>query len=107
MIIVALSIVALARPARAQAYGTVEGADFVYVHDQPSVSVDSRTGGTIAGGQSVMIFCQQTGDGVPGNWGWTDLWDFVFNEQCNCEGYISDGYVNTGSNGLVAPLCKN
>jgi hypothetical protein len=56
--------------------------------------------GSVADGAKVTISCQKYGSSVSGTYGTTTVWDFIGN------GYISDAYVYTGSDGLVAPLCK-
>jgi hypothetical protein len=50
-------------------------------------------------GSTVQIYCTAEGDAVFGQWGVTALWDMVGN------GYVSDGFVNTGTNAPVAPAC--
>jgi hypothetical protein len=70
-----------------------------------SVNVRSGAGtnfsivGTVADGAHVTITCQKRGQSVTGTYGTSDIWDFIGN------GYVADTFVNTGSNGLVAPLC--
>lgn len=56
--------------------------------------------GTIGGNTSVTIVCQAYGTTVNGTWGSTNIWD-----QLSTGAWITDGYVYTGRNGLVAPLC--
>ena len=48
----------------------------------------------------MTISCQKNGSSVTGTYGTTMLWDFIGN------GYVSDAYVNTGSDGQVAPTCN-
>jgi uncharacterized protein YraI len=57
--------------------------------------------GAIPDGSQVPVYCQQRGDTVNGNWGPTDLWDLV-----QTGGFVSDGFVYTGSNNAVAPPCS-
>jgi hypothetical protein len=60
----------------------------------------------IPDGTGLSIICQKLdGQGLNGNWGYTTIWDFVFDEVSNSEGYLFDGYVWTGSNGPVAGSC--
>ncbi|HLL47386.1 MAG TPA: CHAP domain-containing protein, partial [Longimicrobiaceae bacterium] len=56
--------------------------------------------GTIGGNVAVTIVCQAYGTTVTGTWGPTNVWD-----KLSTGAWITDGYVYTGSNGLVAPLC--
>lgn len=92
---------AFASPARAT-NGTITGT---------GSCLNERTGpGTgysvitcIADSTVVGIACQTTGDTVNGNWGATNVWDYI--DYGNRGGYVTDGYVYTGSNGFVAPGC--
>ena len=79
--------------------GTVNtaGADLT-VRAKPDTS--SASVGSVADGAKVTITCQINGTTVTGTYGTTSLWDFVGN------GYVSDAYVATGSDGQVAPTCK-
>lgn len=56
--------------------------------------------GSVPDGAPVTISCQKHGTQVTGTYGTTTLWDFIGS------GYISDAYVNTGSDGQVAPTCQ-
>lgn len=57
--------------------------------------------GSLADGASISIDCQTYGDTVSGTYGTTNIWDHVPAKA----GYVSDTYVYTGSDTLVAPLC--
>ena len=57
--------------------------------------------GTRADGARVTITCQTYGQTVSGTYGTTRVWD-----KLKSGGYVSDAFVKTGSDGLVAPLCK-
>jgi len=60
----------------------------------------------IPDGTGIDIICQQlNGQGLVGNWGYTTIWDLIFDPVSNSEGYLFDGYVWTGSNGQVAQSC--
>lgn len=54
--------------------------------------------GSVANGAGVHIYSQAYGSTVTGTYGTTSIWDHIDG------GYISDAYVYTGSDGLVAPL---
>ena len=79
--------------------GTVNtaGADLT-IRAKPDAS--SASVGSVADGAKVKITCQVNGTSVSGTYGTTSLWDFIGN------GYVSDAYVATGSDGQVAPTCK-
>ena len=51
-------------------------------------------------GADVRIVCQTQGSQVTGTFGTSRLWD-----KLKKGGYVSDTYVNTGSDGRVAPDC--
>jgi uncharacterized protein YraI len=59
--------------------------------------------GTIADGTAIVIDCQTTGDSVTGKYGTSTVWDHVPASN----GYITDTYVYTGSDGRIAPDCTN
>lgn len=63
-------------------------------------STDASKVGSVADGAKVNITCQKNGSQVTGTYGTTTLWDFIG------DGYVSDAYVSTGSDGQVAPTCK-
>ncbi|MER5179018.1 SH3 domain-containing protein [Streptomyces sp. NPDC002896] len=52
-------------------------------------------------GSKVTIFCQTPGQTVSGPYGTSNVWDNIASGQ-----YVSDAYVNTGSDGYVAPRCS-
>lgn len=52
-------------------------------------------------GSMVHIYCQTPGTTVTGPYGTSNIWDNISNSQ-----YISDAYVNTGSDGYVADRCS-
>ncbi|TCR11501.1 uncharacterized protein YraI [Streptomyces sp. BK205] len=52
-------------------------------------------------GSKVPIYCQTPGTSVTGPYGTSNIWDNVSNGQ-----YVSDAYVNTGSDGYVADRCS-
>jgi uncharacterized protein YraI len=92
------SLLVAAAPALA-ATGTVQtGGPVLTVRSGPGNS--SSAVRTVANGSSVQIICQAHGSSVAGNWGSTDLWD-----QIAGGGYVTDGFVYSGSDGMVAPPC--
>ncbi|MEU0008206.1 SH3 domain-containing protein [Streptomyces sp. NPDC006314] len=74
----------------------------------PGVRLNVRNGpGTNYGivrvlpeGTRVPIFCQAPGTTVTGPYGTTKIWDNIDNGE-----YVSDAYVQTGSDGYVASRC--
>ncbi|GAB7031827.1 peptidase [Streptomyces sp. NPDC021749] len=54
----------------------------------------------LAEGARIEIRCQRQGERVSGPYGTSDVWDSIGPGQ-----YISDTYVHTGSDGMVAPRC--
>jgi uncharacterized protein YraI len=55
---------------------------------------------TLTNGSAVGLNCYVHGQAVSGRWGVTDIWD-----QIDGGGWASDGFVYTGSNNPVVPLC--
>ncbi|MER6996479.1 peptidase [Streptomyces sp. NPDC000410] len=51
-------------------------------------------------GARVPINCQSPGERVTGPYGTTNLWDNIGNGE-----FVSDAFVNTGSDGYVAVRC--
>lgn len=68
------------------------------IRAKPSTSAEAV--GSVADGAKVTITCQINGSTVSGTYGTSSLWDYIGN------GYVSDAYVATGSDGQVAPTCK-
>ncbi|MFG2607489.1 SH3 domain-containing protein [Streptomyces sp. NPDC048514] len=74
----------------------------------PGVRVNVRSGpGTQYGivrvlpaGAHVTIYCQSPGTTVTGPYGTTKIWDNIDDGQ-----YVSDAYVQTGSDGYVTGRC--
>ncbi|TJZ42720.1 peptidase [Streptomyces piniterrae] len=56
----------------------------------------------LAEGAWIEIRCQRRGQRVSGPYGTSDIWDNIAPGQ-----YVSDAYVRTGSDGLVAPRCMS
>lgn len=74
----------------------------------PGVRLNVRSGpGTGYGivrvlpeGARVAIYCQTPGTTVTGPYGTSKIWDNIGDGE-----YVSDAYVNTGSDGYVASRC--
>ncbi|MFI2203041.1 peptidase [Streptomyces sp. NPDC020192] len=79
-----------------------------YYSVAPGVRLNVRSGpGTgynlvrvLPEGAQVPIFCQAPGTTVSGPYGTTNIWDNINNGE-----YVSDAYVQTGSDGYIAPRC--
>ncbi|MCM6778939.1 peptidoglycan DD-metalloendopeptidase family protein [Nocardia sp. CDC159] len=79
-------------------------------HPDPNGTVNLYSGpglkfsitGTARNGDVVRITCTARGDVVAGKWGNTDLWNKLDSGK-----WISDGFVDTGSNDPVAPTCAD
>jgi hypothetical protein len=65
-----------------------------------SASTSAAAVGSVADGAFITISCQQTGQSVSGTYGTSTLWDKIGG------GFVADAFVNTGSDGRVAPLCN-
>ncbi|MFC4159259.1 peptidoglycan DD-metalloendopeptidase family protein [Chitinimonas lacunae] len=64
-------------------------------------SLNASILGTVRDGTTVQISCYKLGDWVTGMWQQTNIWNRLSNGQ-----WISDGFVDTGSNNPVVPMCK-
>ncbi|MEU1464636.1 SH3 domain-containing protein [Streptomyces sp. NPDC005727] len=51
-------------------------------------------------GAKVPVYCQSPGTTVTGPYGTSKIWDNIDNGE-----YVSDAYVQTGSDGYIAPRC--
>ncbi|MEU1705975.1 SH3 domain-containing protein [Streptomyces sp. NPDC005706] len=79
-----------------------------YYSVAPGVRLNVRNGpGTDYGivrvlteGAKVPVYCQSPGTTVTGPYGTSKIWDNISNGQ-----YVSDAYVQTGSDGYIAPRC--
>ncbi|MEV0180707.1 SH3 domain-containing protein [Streptomyces sp. NPDC050625] len=87
---------------------TAAAASLRYYSVAPGLRLNVRSGpGTsynivrvLPEGAKVAIYCQSPGTWVSGYYGTTNIWDNIDNGE-----YVSDAYVNTGSDGYVAPRC--
>lgn len=100
--LVAVPLVGAVAADAATATGTVDTTGdpgpALTVRARPTAA--SAAVGSRADGAKVTIVCQTYGQQVTGTYGTTRIWD-----QVKSGGYVSDAYVRTGSDGLVAPLC--
>jgi surface antigen len=78
------------------------------VHTSAGATLTVRSGpgtgyqvvGSVKRGTTVNIVCQAYGSSVTGRYGTTRIWDKIGNGR-----FVSDAYVDTGSDGLVAKKC--
>ncbi|MER6027519.1 SH3 domain-containing protein [Streptomyces sp. NPDC001851] len=68
------------------------------VHSGPGTSYNVVRVLTV--GAKVPVFCQTPGTTVSGPYGTTNIWDNIDNGE-----FVSDAYVQTGSDGYIAPRC--
>jgi hypothetical protein len=64
-----------------------------------NASTSAAAIGSVADGAYINITCQKRGTSVTGTYGTSTLWDKIGS------GYVADAYVQTGSDGQVAPTC--
>ncbi|WP_327718557.1 SH3 domain-containing protein [Streptomyces sp. NBC_00490] len=80
-----------------------------YYSVAPGYRVNVRSGpGTgytivrvLAEGAKVPIWCQAPGTNIAGPYGTSNIWDNIDDGE-----YVSDAYVNTGSDGYIRPRCS-
>ncbi|MCZ0987696.1 SH3 domain-containing protein [Streptomyces diastatochromogenes] len=80
-----------------------------YYSVAPGVRLNVRSGpGTnynlvrvLPEGAKVHIYCQSPGTTVTGPYGTSNIWDNISNGE-----YVSDAFVQTGSDGYVASRCS-
>ena len=96
----------LAAPALA-AGGTVTGTGGC-LNERTAAGISSPSIACMPDGTAVNVICQydfgpdDPNYAVNGHWGRTSIWDFI---DANGGGWVSDGFVDTGSNSFVAPSC--
>ncbi|KUM05148.1 M23 family metallopeptidase [Chromobacterium subtsugae] len=76
------------------------GDSRVNLRRAPSLSAD--VAGSAARGEQVALQCHVRGEMVNGVWGRTDIWN-----RTAAGHWISDGFLDTGSNAPVAPPCPS
>lgn len=92
-----------------EAKAVTTAAALRYYAVAPGVQLRVRSGpGTsysivrvLSEGAHVPIYCQTPGTTVTGTYGTSNIWDNIGNGE-----YVSDAYVNTGSDGYVASRCS-
>ncbi|MEV1082041.1 SH3 domain-containing protein [Streptomyces sp. NPDC050211] len=104
----ALDHVEEAQGGEGEAVTTAAAAAVRYYSVAPGVRLNVRSGpGTsytivrvLPAGSRVPIFCQTPGSTVTGPYGTSNIWDNIANGE-----FVSDAYVNTGSDGYIASRC--
>ncbi|MGC0151739.1 peptidoglycan DD-metalloendopeptidase family protein [Chromobacterium vaccinii] len=76
------------------------GDNRVNLRSAPSLS--AAIAGSVSRGEQVALQCHVRGEAVSGVWGRTDIWNRTDGGQ-----WISDGFLDTGSNAPVVPLCAS
>lgn len=94
------AVMTIAAPGANAATGTVHTSG-VSLTIRKSASTSAQSVGSLKNGTAFTIDCQTYGSTVTGHYGTSSVWDHVAGKG----GYVSDTYVYTGSDGLVAPLC--
>jgi hypothetical protein len=85
--------------------GTVQtGGSAYYLNARGWPSPSAAVIRTFPNAWRLVIFCQRQGPAVYGQWGWTTVWDYV-GQYGDAPMFVSDGFVNTGTNGYVAGDC--
>jgi peptidoglycan DL-endopeptidase RipA len=93
------SVAASAATARGTVNTTGNPGPALTVRANPTT--ESAAVGKRSDGATVTIVCQTYGQRVSGTYGTTTIWDKVAGG-----GYVSDAFIRTGSDRLVAPLCS-
>jgi uncharacterized protein YraI len=96
---VATAVVTLVAGTAFAATGTVHTDSGSPLNVRSAPYTSATIVGTVASGTTVTISCQTYGDTVTGKYGTSNIWDKI------STGYVTDTYVYTGSDDLVAPLC--
>ncbi|GAA4086615.1 SH3 domain-containing protein [Streptomyces shaanxiensis] len=103
------AVMTMAAPAATATAAEVTTTAVRYYPVAPGIRLNVRRGpGTqypivriLPEGARVPIFCQTPGTTVTGPYGTTNIWDNIDDGE-----YVSDAYVNTGSDGYVRPRCS-
>ncbi|MFG2551958.1 SH3 domain-containing protein [Streptomyces sp. NPDC048581] len=92
-----------------EAVTTMAATAVRYYEVAPGVRLNVRRGpGTqysvvrvLPEGAMIPIYCQTPGTRVTGPYGTSNIWDNIDDGE-----FVSDAYVNTGSDGYVRPRCS-
>jgi hypothetical protein len=87
--------------------GTVQtGGPAYYLNARGWPATNAAIIRTFPNNWRLVIFCQEQGPAVYGQWGWTTVWDYV-GQNGDAPMFVSDGFVNTGTNGYVSGDCAS
>ncbi len=95
-----LAIVLSAAPAHAAAQVRVSVPSGLPLNIRNAPALSGAVTGSLANGTVVTITCYVRGDAVEGIGGVTNVWD-----QLSGGGWVTDAFLETGSNAPVVPLC--
>lgn len=101
LVLAALGAVATVSPAYADVTVRVSVPSGLPLNIRSSPSVGASVIGSLANGTAVSIRCYSRGDWVDGIGGSTNVWD-----RLSGGGWVSDGFLETGSNTPVVPACS-
>jgi cell wall-associated NlpC family hydrolase len=101
---IAAAIVLVGATPALAATGTVHTDSGAPLTVRSAPSTGASSAGTVADGAAVNIDCQTTGETVTGKYGTSNIWDKV--SYRGHTGYVSDTYVYTGADGMVAGRCR-
>jgi peptidoglycan DL-endopeptidase RipA len=103
--VVATVAVLGASGADAAAGGTVHTRSGAPLTMRASATTGGRAVGSLSDGTRVTLSCQTYGSVVTGRYGTSNIWDKVSHQGHT--GYVSDTYVYTGADGMVAKRCSS
>ncbi|MFE7110779.1 peptidoglycan DD-metalloendopeptidase family protein [Streptomyces sp. NPDC057575] len=96
-----LAVMVPAASAHADAVVTVSVPSGLPLQIRSAPSLGAQVLGSLANGSRVTIRCYGRGDTVDGIGGATNIWNKLPNG-----GWVSDGFLETGSNAPVVPACS-
>ncbi|MGW2183503.1 peptidoglycan DD-metalloendopeptidase family protein [Streptomyces sp. NPDC001732] len=97
-----LAVMVPAASAHADAVVTVSVPNGLPLQIRSAPSLGAQVLGSLANGSRVTISCYGRGDTVQGIGGATDIWN-----KLPSGGWVSDGFLETGSNNPVVPPCSS
>ncbi|MFG1780427.1 peptidoglycan DD-metalloendopeptidase family protein [Micromonospora sp. NPDC049051] len=95
-----LTVALAAVPAHAAAQVRVYVPSGLPLNIRNAPALSGAVIGSIPNGNTVTITCHVRGDSVQGFAGVTNIWN-----KLSGGGWVTDGFLETGSNGPVVPLC--
>jgi hypothetical protein len=99
VLLAAAAVTVSVSPARADSWrGTVQVGAGHTLNIRSTENTLNPPIGRLADGTVVTIDCQMPGERVNGNWGPTTIWDAIEPGPTWPAGWVSDGFVYTGTN---------